>query len=105
MPERRSENTTAQPSKPITHEPPTAIKNAGTTPTYSGWIGPTGTLYGALRRLLEENWIERFEASDTSRGKQAYRLTATGRRHLQAEVHRMRQLSYVASLRLERMES
>jgi DNA-binding PadR family transcriptional regulator len=65
----------------------------------------TGTLYGALRRLLEENWIERFEASDTSRGKQAYRLTATGRRHLEAEVHRMRQLSHVASLRLERMES
>src|SRR6516225_11192478 len=48
MPERRSENTTAQPSKPITHEPPTAIKNAGTTPTYSGWIGPTGTLLGGI---------------------------------------------------------
>ena len=65
----------------------------------------TGTLYGALRRLLEERWIERFEARDTSRGKQAYRLTATGRRNLQAEVSRMRQLSRVASGRLAQTES
>ena len=34
----------------------------------------TGTLYGALRRLLEDDWIERFEQKDTSRDKQAYRL-------------------------------
>ena len=27
----------------------------------------TGTLYGALRRLLDEGWIERFEQEDTSR--------------------------------------
>ncbi len=65
----------------------------------------TGTLYGALRRLLEERWIERFETSDTSRGKQAYRLTASGRRNLEAEVSRLRQLSRVASLRLAGTES
>ncbi len=35
----------------------------------------TGTLYGAIRRLLEDGWIERFEQEDTSREKQAYRLT------------------------------
>src|SRR5438093_4946802 len=35
----------------------------------------TGTLYGALRRLLEDQWIERFEEKDSSRGRQAYRLT------------------------------
>jgi DNA-binding PadR family transcriptional regulator len=62
----------------------------------------TGTLYGALRRLLEENWIERFEEDDASRGRQAYRLTALGRRTLQTEVARMKQLTRVAGLRAVR---
>ncbi|MDP9050701.1 MAG: PadR family transcriptional regulator [Acidobacteriota bacterium] len=31
----------------------------------------TGTLYGALRRLLEDGLIERFEQKDKSRDKQA----------------------------------
>lgn len=60
----------------------------------------TGTLYGALRRLLEDDWIERIEEEDTSRGRQAYRLTTTGRRNLQAEVNRMKHLTRVASLRV-----
>ena len=64
----------------------------------------TGTLYGALRRLLEDKWIERFEVRDSSRGKQAYRLTATGRRNLQMEVARMKQLTRVAGLRVARKE-
>ena len=59
----------------------------------------TGTLYGALRRLLDDEWIERFEERETSRGRQAYRLTPQGRRNLQLEVHRMRQLTRLASLR------
>jgi DNA-binding PadR family transcriptional regulator len=62
----------------------------------------TGTLYGALRRLLEDKWIERFEEEDNSRGKQAYRLTATGRRNLQAEVAWMKQLTRLAALRVAR---
>jgi DNA-binding PadR family transcriptional regulator len=64
----------------------------------------TGTLYGALRRLLDEGWIERFDSDDTSRGKQAYRLTSLGRRNLQAEVSRLKQLTRVA-LRVARKES
>jgi DNA-binding PadR family transcriptional regulator len=44
----------------------------------------TGTLYGALRRLLEECWIERLQSQETSRGRQTYRLTAAGRRNLGA---------------------
>jgi hypothetical protein len=32
----------------------------------------TGTLYGALRRLLEDGLIERFQQADKSRDKQAY---------------------------------
>ena len=56
----------------------------------------TGTLYGAIRRLLEDGWIERFEQKDTSRDKQAYRLAATGRGQLKAEVARMKQLTRAA---------
>jgi DNA-binding PadR family transcriptional regulator len=60
----------------------------------------TGTLYGALRRLLEDRWIERFDQPDTSREKQAYRLTAAGRRQLHLELDRMRQLTRAAATRL-----
>jgi len=59
----------------------------------------TGTLYGALRRLLDDDWIERFEEKESSRGRQAYRLTPQGRRNLQAEVSRMKHLTRLASLR------
>ena len=60
----------------------------------------TGTLYGALRRLLDEEWIERFKESESSRGRQAYRLTARGRRNLQLEVGRMKHLTRLANLRI-----
>src|ERR1041384_2834904 len=57
----------------------------------------TGTLYGALRRLLEDEWIERFEQPDPSRDKQAYRITPAGRAQLDAELSRMKQLMRAAS--------
>src|SRR4051794_36824761 len=60
----------------------------------------TGTLYGALRRLLEDGWIERFAQEDTSREKQAYCLTAVGRKQLQLEVDRMKQMTRIAAARL-----
>lgn len=60
----------------------------------------TGTLYGALRRLVEDFWIERFEQDDVSREKQAYKLTAVGRKKLHAEVERMRDLTEAAATRL-----
>jgi DNA-binding PadR family transcriptional regulator len=65
----------------------------------------TGTLYGALRRLLDDGWIERFEENDTTRGRQAYRLSSKGRRTLQAEVARLKQLTRVAALRAARKEA
>ena len=65
----------------------------------------TGTLYGALRRLLEDLRIERFEQDDTAREKQAYKLTPAGRRQLQAELERMRQLTRVATTRLRTREA
>ena len=57
----------------------------------------TGTLYGALRRLLECQWIERFQQEDTSREKQSYRLTAAGRRQLRLELDRLKQLTRAAA--------
>jgi len=65
----------------------------------------TGTMYGALGRLLEDSWIERFEHSDTSREKQAYRLTAAGRARLRDELDRLRQLTRAAATRLKTREA
>jgi DNA-binding PadR family transcriptional regulator len=61
----------------------------------------TGTLYGALRRLLEESWIEAFEQDDRSRDKQAYKLTAVGRRRLEAELGRMKDIARLGGQRLK----
>src|SRR5579863_4319417 len=65
----------------------------------------TGTLYGALRRLLDDDWIERFEEKESSRGRQAYRLTSQGRRSLQMEVDRMKHLTRLAALLVAIKES
>jgi len=65
----------------------------------------TGTLYGVLHRLLESDWIERFETDDTSREKQSYRLTSLGRRFLQAELARLKQLTRVATACLKLREA
>jgi DNA-binding PadR family transcriptional regulator len=64
----------------------------------------TGTLYGALRRLLEARWIERFDTGDTSRDKQSYRLTPAGRGRLAADVERLKPLTRVAAARLRASE-
>lgn len=65
----------------------------------------TGTLYGALHRLLEDNWIERFESADTSRDKRSYRLTAQGRRVLRLEFNRLKELTKLAGARLRAAEA
>jgi DNA-binding PadR family transcriptional regulator len=65
----------------------------------------TGTLYGAIRRLLDGCWIERFKEEDSSRGRQAYRLTSQGRQILRLEVNRLKQLTRVASLCLAPKET
>src|SRR5512142_355865 len=58
----------------------------------------TGTLYGALHRLLDDGWIERFAEDEASRGRQAYRLTGAGKRIVQGEVSRMKHLTRLAGL-------
>ena len=65
----------------------------------------TGTLYGALRRLLQDLWIEGFEQDDTSREKQAYKLTSEGRKRLHAELERMKQLTRAATARMRTREA
>jgi len=65
----------------------------------------TGTLYGALQRLLSQEWIERYEEDEISRDRRAYRLTSKGRRNLQAEIERMRHLTKLAGLRVARKEA
>ena len=64
----------------------------------------TGTLYGALHRLLDDAWIERVEEDESPRDRRPYRLTSRGRRNLQLEVERMRQLTKLAALRMARKE-
>ena len=63
----------------------------------------TGTLYGALKRLLVQGWIERFdnpEASESGRPRKDYNLTDLGRRILSAEAARLESLVQVSRLRL-----
>jgi DNA-binding PadR family transcriptional regulator len=55
----------------------------------------TGTLYGAIKRLLERGWIRRVDelASQTDgRGRKAYALTRYGQRILNAEIDRLQDL-------------
>ena len=65
----------------------------------------TGTLYGALQRLLDQGWIERVQEENTPRDRRTYRLTSRGRRNLQMEIERMRHLTNLASLRVARKEA
>ena len=51
--------------------------------------GP-GTLYGAVRRLEEQAFIEAMPSEDR---RKPYRITDAGRRALQAELSRMRSLA------------
>jgi DNA-binding PadR family transcriptional regulator len=54
----------------------------------------TGTLYSALRRMLDDGWIERLEDSPvvTNRERKLYQLSEHGRRILEAEIARLRKL-------------
>jgi DNA-binding PadR family transcriptional regulator len=55
----------------------------------------TGTLYGALRRMLDSGWIERYdEKSEVVNGRErkAYRITETGQKILNADIARMEDL-------------
>jgi len=64
----------------------------------------TGTLYGAIKRLLDRNWIERTPdpiPNGTDRERKAYALTQQGRRALNAEVQRLEKLVSIARTQAE----
>lgn len=64
----------------------------------------TGTLYGALSRLLDQGWIARCEAEEDEaetpgRPRKTYTLTQVGRRVLEAEIARLDAVVAAANLR------
>jgi DNA-binding PadR family transcriptional regulator len=65
----------------------------------------TGTLYGAIRRMLDDGWIRRFAEENASRDRQAYELTQSGHQVLAAEITRMKQLTRAAAGRLREKEA
>ncbi len=61
----------------------------------------TGTLYSALRRMLEDGWIERVADNNSeadNRERKLYQLTRHGRRILEAEISRLRKLVNLTQL-------
>jgi DNA-binding PadR family transcriptional regulator len=66
-----------------------------------------GTLYSALRRMLDDGWIERLETNPKSnelRERKLYKLTDLGRRILEAETERIQKLARLVQLRSVREE-
>jgi DNA-binding PadR family transcriptional regulator len=63
-------------------------------------IFSTGTLYGAIKRLLEQGWITRADPSEqeeeNARQRKEYILTPLGRQVLNAEVSRMGEMLQTA---------
>ena len=65
----------------------------------------TGTLYTALKRLLDQGWIRRADEPDAGtngRQRKAYHITDLGRRILEVEVQRLEGLVGAAQLRILR---
>ncbi len=61
----------------------------------------TGTLYGAIPRLLNEGWIRRVVEplpNSSKRVRKTYALTEQGRRVLNAEIERLRKLVNLAQI-------
>ena len=53
-----------------------------------------GSLYPALQRMLVKGWVAvEWGVTDENRRARYYRLTAAGRRHLQAELARFARVS------------
>ena len=63
------------------------------TAAFSGGrlILSAGTLYGALSSLLDKGWIEQIDTPADSRKKE-YLITAEGRRVVEQELERLREL-------------
>src|SRR4030042_29038 len=67
----------------------------------------TGTLYSALRRMLNDGWIMRVNdtsSDDDARERKLYTLTELGERILQAETERLQKLVGLTQLRDSRAD-
>ena len=67
----------------------------------------TGTLYSALRRMLNDGWIMRvndISSNEDARERKLYTLTELGERILQAETERLQKLVGLTQLRDSRAE-
>jgi DNA-binding PadR family transcriptional regulator len=63
----------------------------------------TGTLYGGIKRLLDQGWIHRKDetvSDNNGQVRKAYALSELGRRILQAEIDRLNSLVNVAQMRV-----
>jgi len=62
----------------------------------------TGTLYGALKRLLEDGWIRRMDdgMEETGRQRKAYALTDIGQEILKTEGNRIEKLAAITRKRI-----
>ena len=62
----------------------------------------TGTLYGAIKRMLDGGWIERLDDPSLENGgrqRKLYILTGLGSRVLEAEIQRLNNLVAASQLR------
>jgi DNA-binding PadR family transcriptional regulator len=65
----------------------------------------TGTLYGAIKRLVEQGWIERFDGpvpDPSGRERKEYQLTRLGKHIFDAECSRLDSLVSAMRLRASR---
>lgn len=63
----------------------------------------TGTLYGAIKRMLADDWIKRVEQTEQpypNRTRKAYTLTEKGRSLLEAEYARLNEMLEISAPRL-----
>lgn len=63
----------------------------------------TGTLYGALKRLLDQGWIVRLDDANpkgNTRDRKVYKLTQHGQRVLKEEIARLNKLLDAADHRM-----
>jgi DNA-binding PadR family transcriptional regulator len=63
----------------------------------------TGTLYGALKRLLDLGWIVRLDDADpkgNTRDRKVYKLSQHGQRVLEEEIARLNKLLMAANQRV-----
>jgi DNA-binding PadR family transcriptional regulator len=68
----------------------------------------TGTLYGAIKRLLDLGWIERVNDKEdgnaiqlAGRPRKSYSLTSLGSKYLDGEITRIHQLLAAANFHME----